>query len=136
MQTLDPIKYEMFYNRVEQALIEAKNTVRYLAGSVIVREGGEVGESLHLPDGATVHLAAGLLMHIQSSARTIMYMNANGFAEDIGYYEGDQFINNNAHIGGQHIPDMQVVDPFLGRVNLWAGLELSVISLKSVPLNP
>ena len=108
---LDPIKYEIFYNRLEQALIEAKNTVRYLSSSAITREAGEVAEGVFLLNGESALLASGMIIHIQTITRAIQYMSENKYAEDIGFYEGDQFINNDAHVGGMHIPDMEVVAP-------------------------
>jgi N-methylhydantoinase B/oxoprolinase/acetone carboxylase alpha subunit len=38
---LDPTKYEVLYNRLEQALIEAKEVIKQLSASVIVRDAGE-----------------------------------------------------------------------------------------------
>ena len=44
---LDPIQYEIFYNRIAQALLEGKEIVRKLSASVIVRDAGEVSQGLY-----------------------------------------------------------------------------------------
>jgi acetophenone carboxylase len=108
----DIIKYELFYNKLDAILNEAKEVVRYLSGSVITRESGEVQEAFYLPNGEAAHLACGILMHIMNVTRVIKYMNENRYdAEDIGIYDGDQFINNDAYIGGMHVPDTGIIAP-------------------------
>ncbi len=114
-EKLDPVKYEMFYHRLEQALNESKEIIRTLSGSVITREAGELAEAVFLPNGDIVHLACGILIQFQSVTHAIRYMIANNYGEDIGFYDGDQFINNDAHIGGAHKPDMLVIAPMFYR---------------------
>lgn len=110
---LDPVKYEVFFNRLDQALNEAQNVVRLLSGSSIVREGGEALEAFYLPNGDAVNIAAGILMHFMNITRCIKYMRENNYeADDIGVYDGDQFMNNDAYLGGMHCPDTGVVAPF------------------------
>ena len=91
---LDPVRYEIFFNRLDQALNEAQHVVRLLSGSGIVREGGEAMEAFFLPTGEAVDIAAGILMHFMNITRCIKYMIANRYeADDIGIYDGDQFMN-------------------------------------------
>ncbi|MFC1906461.1 hydantoinase B/oxoprolinase family protein [Chloroflexota bacterium] len=111
MIELDPVKYEVFYQRLDKLLNEGKEVLRYLSGSVITREAGEVQEAYYRPDGEAVHLAAGILMHIMNVTRVIRYMNANQYDTNIGIYENDQFINNDAYLGGMHNPDTGVIEP-------------------------
>lgn len=110
---LDPIKYEIFFNKLDQLLNESQQVVRYLSASAIVREGGEAMEAFYLPTGEAVNIAAGILMHFMNVTRAIRYMIANNWdADDIGIYDGDQFINNDAYIGGMHCPDICLIAPF------------------------
>jgi N-methylhydantoinase B/oxoprolinase/acetone carboxylase alpha subunit len=112
LQKLDPVKYEIFYNRLYQAMEEGKEVLRYLSGSTIAREAGEVMQAFYLPTGEAVMIACGILMHIMNVTRVIRYMNQNEYqAEGIGLYEGDHFINNDAYIGGMHAPDIGLVAP-------------------------
>lgn len=110
---LDPVKYEIFFNKLDQLLNESQQVVRYLSASAIVREAGEAMESFYLPTGEGVDIAAGILMHFMNITRGIRYMNANNYSsEDIGIDEGDQFVNNDAYIGGMHCPDTCLIAPF------------------------
>ena len=112
-ENLDRIQYEIFFNKLDQLLNESQQVVRYLSASAIVREGGEAMEAFYLPTGEAVDIAAGILMHFMNVTRTIRYMRENNWeAEDIGIYEGDQFINNDAYIGGMHCPDTCLIAPF------------------------
>ena len=110
---LDPVKYEIFSNRLDQALDEAKDVVRVLSGSTIVREAGECLEAFYLPTGEAADISCGILMHFLNVTRVINYMKENKYDEPgIGVYEGDQFMNNEAYIGGMHTPDTGMVAPF------------------------
>lgn len=112
MVKLDPVQYEIFYQRMDKMLNEAKEVVRYLSGGMITREAGEVQEAFYLPNGEAALIAAGILMHIMNVTRVIRYMNDNKyFADDVGIYDGDQFINNDAYIGGMHCQDTSIVRP-------------------------
>jgi len=121
--TLDPAKYEIFYNRIIRALSEAKESVRRISASVITRDAGEVAEGLYSKDGETVAMATGLIVHCNTISRAIKYMIEDRYEEDVGFYDGDQFINNDAHIGGVHIPDMILPAPlwYDGKHIGWVG---------------
>lgn len=109
---LDPVKYEVFYNRLKQVMEEGKEVLRYLSGSTIAREAGEVMQAFYLPTGEAVAIACGILMHIMNVTRVIKYMSANEYqGEGIGIYDGDHFINNDAYIGGMHAPDTGLIAP-------------------------
>lgn len=109
---LDPIKYEILYSKLTHALNDAKETVRYLSSSTIVREAGESQSAFYLPTGEGVDIVAGILMHFLNVTRAIRYMNQQEyFKEGIGVYDGDMFINNDTYIGGMHLPDISQIVP-------------------------
>ena len=121
---LDPIKYEIFFNKLDQAMNESQQVVRYLSASAIVREAGEALEAFYIPTGEAADIACGILMHFMNITRGIRYMIQNRYAaDDIGIYEGDQFVNNDAYIGGMHVPDLCLVAPFFykGEILGYAG---------------
>jgi N-methylhydantoinase B/oxoprolinase/acetone carboxylase alpha subunit len=120
---LDPIKYELFYSRLMEALFDAKEAIRQLAASEIVREAGEAMECLCLPDGESVLVSSGLLAHVASVTHNIRYMINEKYDQDVGINDGDQFIGNDCHIGGMHIPDMMVISPLFyeGELIGWLG---------------
>ena len=109
---LDPVQYEIFYNRLEQEMFEAKEVVRHLSASTIVREAGEVAQVICLKNGDAALISAGLLVHVASLTRAIKYMIDNEYEKDIGFYDGDQFIANDPYTAGMHIPDMMMIAPF------------------------
>jgi N-methylhydantoinase B/oxoprolinase/acetone carboxylase alpha subunit/acetone carboxylase gamma subunit len=109
---LDPVRYEIFYQKLEMIINEGKEVVRYLSTGVITREAGEIQEAIYLPNGEAALISSGILMHIMNVTRVISYMNTNKYdADDIGIYEDDQFINNDAYIGGMHNPDTACIAP-------------------------
>ena len=111
---IDPVKYEIFCNRLIEILNEGKEVVRYLSGSTIAREAGEVVQGYFLKDGDAAHISSGILMHIMNVTRVIHYMMEEKYGENpgIGIYDGDVFINNDPWIGGVHVPDQTLVLPF------------------------
>ena len=68
MAKLDPVKYEILYNRLEQEMFEAKEVVRHLSASTIVREAGEVAQVICVKDGTACLLSAGLLNYARKKA--------------------------------------------------------------------
>jgi N-methylhydantoinase B len=125
-KTLDPVKYELFYNKLAMDLDEAKEVVRYLSGSTITKEAGEVVQAFFNLKGEAVGMACGILIHIGAATRCIHYALNEGYDKPgIGIYDGDMFINNDAYIGGAHVPDTAVVAPVFhkGKLVGWtAGL--------------
>jgi len=114
MSEIDPVKYEIFTNRLIEILNEGKEIIRYLSGSTITREAGEVVQGYFLKDGEAVYISSGILMHIMNVTRVVRHMNREKYAENpgIGIFEGDVFINNDPWIGGIHVPDQALVMPF------------------------
>lgn len=119
---LDSVKYELFYNKLAMLLDESKEVVRYLSGSTITKEAGEVVQAYFNVDGEAVGMACGILIHIGAATRCIRYALNNKYDEPgIGIYEGDMFINNDAYIGGAHVPDTAVAAPIFyeGKLAGW-----------------
>ncbi len=120
---IDPIKYELFYSRLLEALFDAKEAIKLLSASEIVREAGEAMQCVCVINGESALMSAGLLAHIASVTHNIRHIIADKYNVDIGVYEGDQFICNDCHIGGMHIPDMMVIAPLFheGKQIGWLG---------------
>ena len=110
-ERLDPVKYELLYNKLANILEEGKENLRYLSGLTITREAGEVVMGYYLPDGEAALIATGIMIHIMNVTGCIQYMIQDNYAEDIGIYEGDMFLNNDPYIGGQHTPDLALMAP-------------------------
>jgi N-methylhydantoinase B len=120
---LDPARYEIFYNKLDAILQEGQETIQLLSASTIVRETGESLSAIYLPDtGEAADIASGILMHFLNVTRVIKYMQRNKYdSPDIGIYDGDQFVNSEAYIGGMHVPDTSMVAPFFykGELLCW-----------------
>jgi N-methylhydantoinase B/oxoprolinase/acetone carboxylase alpha subunit len=111
-EKLDLVNFEVFFNKLDGAVNEGREVLKYLSGSVIVKEAGEALEAFYLPDGSAVDIACGILMHFMNVTRCIRYMEAERYAEEgIGIYDGDQFVNNEAYVAGMHCPDTVVIAP-------------------------
>jgi N-methylhydantoinase B/oxoprolinase/acetone carboxylase alpha subunit len=120
---LDPASYEVFYNKLDALLQEGQETIRRLSISAIVREAGEALSAIYLPDtGEAVDISTGILMHFLNVTRVIKYTQRNKYdSPDIGIYDGDQFVNSEAYIGGMHVPDTSMLAPFFyqGELLCW-----------------
>ena len=92
MTALDPIKYEIFFNRMTEIMTEGKEVLRYLSGSTITREAGEVVVGFYRPDGEAVILASGILAHILNVTQVIRYMNENNYAKFYLKWQGQSII--------------------------------------------
>jgi len=111
---IDPARYEIFFNKLDAVLQEGMETIRVLSSSTIVREAGESLSAFYLPDtGEAVDIASGILMHFLNVTRVIRYCHEHKYdSPDIGIYDGDQFVNSEAFIGGMHVPDTSMLAPF------------------------
>ncbi|MBM2831430.1 MAG: 5-oxoprolinase [Dehalococcoidia bacterium] len=121
---LDPVKYELLYQKMDAACNEAMDVVKYLSGSAIAREAGEVVSAFYLPTTfEAASLACGILMHLMTTTRALLYMQKEDYARDVGIHPDDQFICNDAYVGGMHVPDVVVTGPvFVGdEIVGWVG---------------
>ena len=110
---ISPVNYEIFYSQFLNSIDEAQHVVRYLSGSTVTRESGEVQVAFYDPDTFEASMiSCGILMHIMNVTRCLYWMGEQGYEGDVGYYEGDHFVNNDAYIGGMHVPDTAVMAPF------------------------
>ncbi|MDY7036578.1 MAG: hydantoinase B/oxoprolinase family protein, partial [Thermodesulfobacteriota bacterium] len=115
---INTVDYEIFYNKFFNSIDEAKEVVRYLSGSVITKEAGEVQVAFYDPDSHEASMiSCGILMHIMNITRALNHMLENRYGEDIGIYDGDQFFNNDAFIGGMHVPDTGIIAPYFYKGN-------------------
>jgi len=107
----DPVRVEIFYNRLYKCLEEAKDVLMKTSASPVSRDCGEVVVGFYKPDGDAVLMAAGIFVHVTTMSRAIKYMIQDKYEEDIGIYEGDVFLNNDPHIGGMHSADFLLIAP-------------------------
>ncbi len=119
---IDPVRYEVFRHRLFNILEEGRIAIKMVSGSAVVVEGGETMCSLHLADGSTILVAAGILLHAVG-ARQFIQKAMELYEEDPGFDDGDQLFFNDPYLGGQHLADMVVIKPifYKGKRIAWTG---------------
>lgn len=119
----DPIKYELFHSRLLSAMISAREVAKMISASPMVRDVGELCFTLYTPEGDSIVLSTGIVVHVHTMSRAIKWMIENNYEDDIGIKEGDVFANNDTFIGGVHVPDIMDITPIYneGEVIGWVG---------------
>jgi len=118
-----PLDYEIFYAELLEIAKNARIIIRNVAGSPMLREGGECIAGIYTPEGDAAVLSIGVLLHIYSMSECIRFMVNNDYEENPGIKEGDFFFNNDPHCGGQHSQDQFILTPvfYKGRLVAWVG---------------
>lgn len=118
-----PVDYQVFYAQLAQVAINAREVLRNIAGSPAVRESGECIAGIYTPEGHSVVLSQGVLLHVYSMTEVIRFMALNDYEQNPGIREGDFFFNNDPHCGGQHSQDQFVITPvyYQGSLVAWVG---------------
>ena len=120
---LDPIGYEKLFSRLRGGLVSARETALNISASPIVRELGELCFALYTPEGDSVALSTGIIVHVHTMSDAIKYMVRNGYEDNPGIRPGDIFANNDPAIGDVHNADVQTFVPIFweGELVAWAG---------------
>ena len=122
IDSIDPVKYEIFRHRIFNILEEGRIAMRMVSGSAVVVEGGETLCSFYTSDGTPILTAAGILLHC-TGARDFVIKAIEWYEKDPGIYDGDQMLFNDPYIGGQHLPDQIIIKPifYKGKRIAWTG---------------
>ncbi len=107
---LDPVKYQIFKNRLYNILEEGRIAARLVTGSPVVAEGGETLCSFYTTDGVPILTATGILLHC-TGAMDFVLKAIEWYEEEPGIHDGDQLFFNDPYIGGQHLPDQIIIKP-------------------------
>lgn len=125
LKSKDPIRFELLNEKLVQVVTNAHEVAKLVSASPMTRELGEVIFGLYTPEGDSVALSKGLLVHIHTVSRMIKWMISQDYERKVGFSEGDYFFNNDPYIGGAHALDQMIVTPifFEGEIVGWsAGL--------------
>ncbi|MEW6440586.1 MAG: hydantoinase B/oxoprolinase family protein [bacterium] len=130
----DPIRYEIFHSRLLSSLVSARETAKRISASPMVREIGELCFTLYTPEGDSIVLSTGIMVHVHTMSRCIKWMILNDYEEKVGFDEGDYFSNNDSFIGGVHVPDIMTITPirYAGELVGWAGGVTHVLEVGAV----
>jgi acetone carboxylase, alpha subunit len=143
LQGSDPIGYEKLFSRIRGGLVSARETALNISASPIVRELGELCFALYTPEGDSVALSTGIIVHVHTMSDAIKYMVREDYEDNPGIRPGDIFANNNPVIGDVHNADVQTFVPIFWEDELvaWAGgvthvLDIGATTAGGVPVGP
>jgi N-methylhydantoinase B/acetone carboxylase alpha subunit len=139
----DPIRFEKLFSRLRGGLVTARETALNISASPIVKEIGELCFALYTPEGDSVALSTGIIVHVHTMSDAIKYMIRQGYEDSPGIAPGDIFTNNDAMIGDVHNADVQTIVPIFweGELIGWAGgvtheIDIGAKTPGSVPVGP
>jgi N-methylhydantoinase B len=139
----DPIGYEKLFSRLRGGLVSARETAMNISASPIVKELGELCFALYTPEGDSVALSTGIIVHIHTMSDALKFMVRNGWEDNPGIRPGDIFANNDPVIGDVHNADVQTFVPIFweGELVAWAGgvthvLDIGAKTPGGVPFGP
>jgi N-methylhydantoinase B len=139
----DPIGYEKLFSRLRGGLVSARETALNISASPIVRELGELCFALYTPEGDSIALSTGIIVHVHTMSDALKYMVRSDYESNPGIRPGDIFANNNPVIGDVHNADVQTFVPIFweGELVAWAGgvthvLDIGATTPGGVPVGP
>jgi len=146
MQAADPIGYEKLFARLRGGLVSARETALNISASPIVRELGELCFALYTPEGDSIALSTGIIVHVHTMSDAIKFMVRNGWEDNPRIRPGDIFANDDPVIGDVHNADVQTFVPIFdpngsGELVAWAGgvthvLDIGASTPGGVPVGP
>jgi N-methylhydantoinase B len=138
-----PIVFEKVFSRLRGGLVTARETALNISASPIVKELGELAFAVYTPEGDSVALSTGVIVHVHTMSEAIKYMIRQGYEQDPGIQPGDVFCNNDSLIGDVHNADVQTIVPIHveGRLVGWVAgvthvIEIGASTPGSLPLGP
>jgi N-methylhydantoinase B len=139
----EPIEYEKLFSRLRGGLVSARETALNISASPIVRELGELCFALYTPEGDSIALSTGIIVHVHTMSDAIKYMVRNGWEDNPKIRPGDIFANDDPVIGDVHNADVQTFVPIFweGELVAWAGgvthvLDIGASTPGGVPVGP
>jgi len=130
----DPLKYERLFSRIRGTVVGARETALHISASPIVRELGELCFTLYSPEGDSLALSTGIIVHVHTMSEAIKWMIENNYEDEVGISEGDIFTNNDALIGDAHTADVETIIPvfYEGELIAWVGAVTHVMEIGGV----
>lgn len=123
MKNTNPIRYERIFSRLRGGLVNARETALNISASPIVKEIGELCFALYTPEGDSIALSTGIIVHVHTMSDAIKYMVRHNWEVNPKIRSGDVFGNNDCFIGDVHNADVHTLLPIFheGEVVGWAG---------------
>lgn len=119
----DPLRFERLFLKLRGSLVSAREIARNISASPIVKELGELCFTVFTPEGDSVTLSTGIIVHVHTMSDAVKFMIRNGFEENPGFKPGDIFCNNDVLAGNVHNCDIHTIIPLF-----WEGELVSWIA--------
>ena len=143
LKSADPIRYEKLFSRVRGGLVSARETALNISASPIVKEIGELCFALYTPEGDSIALSTGIIVHVHTMSDAIKHIVRSNYEDNPGIAPGDIFTNNDAMIGDVHNADVQTIVPIFWEDELvgWAAgvtheIDIGAKTPGGVPVGP
>jgi N-methylhydantoinase B/acetone carboxylase alpha subunit len=107
----DPLKWERDRARLRAIVVLAREAATRIAASPITRSIGETCWVLFTPEGDSVVLSTGIIVHVHTMSEEIKWMIRRGYEENPGIRDGDVFIGNDPALGNVHTTDVHTLTP-------------------------
>lgn len=123
LKTKDHFRYERVWAELRGALVSARETALHISASPIVRNIGELCFGLYTPEGDSVVVSTGIMVHIHTMSEAIKYIIRQDYEDAPGINPGDIFCNNDTTIGNVHTTDVHTLIPIFheDRLIAWVG---------------
>ncbi|HEX2386675.1 MAG TPA: hydantoinase B/oxoprolinase family protein, partial [Candidatus Binatia bacterium] len=118
-ESIDPIRFEMFFHRLWAIGEEGRMTLQRVTASPIVSQGGECMSSFYDEKGDMVLACSGHLRFAAATSDAIKYL-IDGFGVTPGFHDGDQIFFNDPYVAGSHTYDMMIIKPIFYKKKLIA----------------
>jgi N-methylhydantoinase B len=139
----EPIRYEKIFSRLRGGMVNARETALNISASPIVKEIGELCFALYTPEGDSITLSTGIMVHVHTMSDAIKWMIRHDYEVNPGLAPGDIFCNNDAMIGDVHNADVQNILPLFWKDELigWAAgvthvLDVGAGKPSGMPIGP
>lgn len=139
----DPIHFEKVFAKLRGGLVNARETAMNVSASPIVQEIGELCFALYSPEGDSVALSTGIIVHVHTMSDAIKFMVRSDYEQNPRIRPGDIFSNNIPKIGDVHNADVQTFVPIFWEDELvgWAGgvthvTDIGASTPGNVPVGP
>ena len=106
IRTGKPILYEKIFSHLRGGLVNARSTALNISASPIVKEIGELSFALYTPEGESIALSTGIIVHVHTMADAIKHIIRKDYEKNPGIAEGNVYCNNNSMIGDVHTADV------------------------------
>jgi len=122
LQEKNPILFEKIFSHLRGGLVNARSTALNISASPIVAEIGELCFALYTPEGDSIALSTGIIVHVHTISDAIKFMLRNNYEDNPGIKQGFIFSNNNSMIGDVHTADVHTIIPIFWEDELigWA----------------